>query len=1115
MGRPDRWTEVRAKDNMPLTILCGPFQPSLEKAFLDRLTAKPSSLERRVAVVVPSRRLADRLQRLAVREGKLSLLNIRFHTFHSLALEVAEDVDWSDYTLVSDDLFHDKVVDQLLEETDEGAPPSRPFKNLAAAFRSSLRDLMEAGVDPAQFREHFPDLLKDETDRAVFGRLLDMQERYLTKLEELGVLPFAGLVQRVARHVEEGKPCRLSQYAEILYYGFYDLNGVQMDFFQAVGKAFPATLFFPYRKNHPGYRFIDRFYELKLHDSGVSPAHLLPLVEDRALHVVLDALFDPSKSFPLPREGGGDGKPALVRHDMAEFLSEKDTVETVSASTGVSSRLRIVNVSGSRDEVWKVAKTILSLKADSGVDFADIGVVARTLEPYRALIGEIFEANAIPHFLGAGQPVLRYPVAKVCLEFLTLRKRDFPSRSVLDVIESPYFRSYGFQGLSIGPQLVSHWKSLVQRLGVQGGWVQWQGKVAPWTKKDFTLNRDANPDDPAGLIPKEDAAALWLFLEETYRRLNPAKERRGWLQMVEHARTILQEYFDVPLQGADSEAWNKTLEALESLKVFDRLNPTASWNEFLDVFEEKLQRTVIDPPEDHVGVRVLDAMDARGESFKVLFLIGLKEGLFPRTIREDPLLRDSVRAQLQQPAGYWILPKAAGYEEERLLFTLLVSSASERLYCFYPRSDENGRAEVPSAYLRELCRAAGFDLESGDSERVARTPYAKLESVPAESLSPKEVSLLLARDHEEPMLFFDPLGMDSISLKESLRRMTELNRAGDPGAMDGFIGHPGEYLESLMRRGLSPRALDTLAACPFQFFMRQVVGIKPAEPAADRGALTPLSQGDIYHRVLYRFYKELWDSRYWSNPMPPLWNVLLDHAVEEVFNQTTWQEMGVYPLVWYAAKQRMTEALRRFVDRDIATIRQNGLLPVYFEQTYSAPAPLGVQGLRFTGRPDRVDWDPQKKKYRIVDYKTRWRGKSLEDRALEGKAHQPPVYLEITSNSAPFSTSRSEPLGAAYYVIEADVDGGEKWMHEFSSQAWETLREAILKNISALYQQIVKGQFFITPDEGRDGPCGWCPFARSCRKAHPATRRRSEAYAATLHAAAEPILPAPLPEEPS
>lgn len=1086
---------------MPLTTFCGPFQPSLETAFLDRLKEKPPSLTRRVAVVSPSRLLSNRLQRLVVDTAGLSLLNIRFHTFHSLALEVSEAADWTDYTLVSDDLFHDKVVDALLDETDEGAPRGRPFKNMAAAFRSSLRDLMEAGIDPGHFREHFPDLLTDDADRSSFGRLLDMQERYLARLEELGVMPLTELVKRAAAHIRDGKPSNLSRYGEILYYGFYDLNGVQADFFAEVAKAFPVTLFFPYRKGHPGYRFIDRFFDLKIREAGGEepPAELPAKVEDRALHVVLDALFDPAKSFPLPR---GEEKPSIIRHDMTELLAQKAAAESETAGSIASSpRLKVVAVSGARDEVWKAAKTILSLRESTpGLQFSDIGVVARTLEPYRALVSEVFEENAIPYATGTGEPLLRHPIAEVCLEFLTLRKRDFPSRAVMDVVESPYFRSYGFQGLSVGPQLIASWKALVGRLGVQGGWAQWQGKVMPWAKKDFVLGREVEPGESDSLVPKEDSAALWLFLDETHKRLDPSKDRRGWARMVEDARTLLQEYFDVPLQGPDAEAWTKTLEALESLKVFDRLNTGESWNEFLDVLEEKLRRTSLAAREDRGGVRVLDAMDARGESFKVLFLIGLKEGIFPRTVREDPLLRDSVRALLQNPAGYWIQPKAVGYDEERLLFTLAVSSASERVYCLYPRSDESGRAQVPSSYLRELCRAAAYDLEAADTERVPRAPYAKLESVPPQVLSPKEISLLLARDEDDPLPFFDPLGLDAVSFKESLRRASEVNRAGEPGGQDGFVGPPSEYLDSLMTKGLSPRAMDILAACPFQFFMRYVAGFRPPEPASDRGTLTPMAQGDIYHRALHKFYKELWDTRYWSNATPPLWTVVLDKAVEEVFGGTSWQEMGVYPLVWYAAKQRTTEMLRRFVDRDMAAIRQNGLLPVYFEQSYAAAAPLGVQGLKFSGRPDRVDWDPNAKKFRVVDYKTRWRGKSLEDRVLDGKAHQPPVYLEITTNSAPFSSSRSEALGAAYYVIEADVEAGEKWVHEFSSQAWATLREQVLADIGRLYQQVEKGQFIITPDEGIGGVCGRCSFSRACRKAHPATRRRAESFAAARDA---------------
>ena len=51
---------------------------------------------------------------------------------------------------------------------------------------------------------------------------------------------------------------------------------------------------------------------------------------------------------------------------------------------------------------------------------------------------------------------------------------------------------------------------------------------------------------------------------------------------------------------------------------------------------------------------------------------------------------------MRHPAGYWIQRKAAGHEEERLLFALTVASARESLTLIYPRSDDAGRAEVPA-----------------------------------------------------------------------------------------------------------------------------------------------------------------------------------------------------------------------------------------------------------------------------------------------------------------------------------------------------------------------------------------------------------------------------------
>ena len=101
----------------------------------------------------------------------------------------------------------------------------------------------------------------------------------------------------------------------------------------------------------------------------------------------------------------------------------------------------------------------------------------------------------------------------------------------------------------------------------------------------------------------------------------------------------------------------------------------------------------------HDGVQVLDAMAARGLSFRALFIIGMNEKVFPRFIHEDGFLRDRHRLILSETLGYKIDQKLQGYAEEALLFELLRSSATERLYLSYQRADTAGRPLAPSTYL--------------------------------------------------------------------------------------------------------------------------------------------------------------------------------------------------------------------------------------------------------------------------------------------------------------------------------------------------------------------------------------------------------------------------------
>ncbi len=237
-------------------------------------------------------------------------------------------------------------------------------------------------------------------------------------------------------------------------------------------------------------------------------------------------------------------------------------------------------------------------------------------------------------------------------------------------------------------------------------------------------------------------------------------------------------------------------------------------------------------------------MAARGLRFRALFVIGLNDKIFPRSIQEDAFLRDADRDILNRDLGYKIARKLDGFAEERLLFALLLRSVRERLYLSYQRADRKGRALAPSGYLAELHREL-----AGQEIAIRRRPMERWASWPCDSrlLTPQEQALRMILQSGEP----HALALSLTGRGESgervplaalwpcveLRQAPALLREGlvvlaslegsdlRLTGYDGFVGvdpagAPGQIL-------LSPTALQRYAQCPFQYYSAQVLRVMP------------------------------------------------------------------------------------------------------------------------------------------------------------------------------------------------------------------------------------------------------------------------------------------------
>jgi len=1027
-----------------LSVVHGPFE-ALEPAFVARVRAlKPGPGARPLLVVAPSRTLADRLERLLAVENNLPLLGVQFHTFHSLAAAVVEEGGFPDAALVTDPVFHDAVVDRCLDKAPSlGVARELRPKALASAVRSSLRDLIDAGVDARQVAEHFGStLIKDEEEAERLNALLSLLAMYENELARLGVLPPSALVKRAAESASSSE--YLSGFSEILYYGFYDLTGLQLDFFEAVTATRPSQLFFPFRQGHPAFRFSEELFEQKF--SGRASSAPAGEAGGTALGEALDSLFDPSKP-PVPVDNG---------------------------------KISIVSASGARDESWAAAKEVLRL-LNEGLPARDIAIVARSLEPYRPALAEAFAAEGLPLDLSCGEPILRHPAAKAALDLLTLREQDFPARVVEDLSSSPYF-------ISASPKRARHWRRLVEALGIRAGWLQWRGKLEPRVGSPVELRPHRVREGlPGELVPADDVRSLWDFVSGLHDALGAAPV--SWSKRSDSARRILAAHLALPdsPSPAERDAFAAVETAVSELAAFDRLGEPCSWDSFLDAFERKLARSTRDAGDGSLGARALDAMDARGHRFGAVILLGLKEKLFPRQVLEDPLLRDASRAALRHPAGYWIGRKAAGHEEERLLFYLICASAKKNLVLIYPRSDEAGKASVPSTYLRELCRAAGLPAPGeGDALRVPRQPSERLRSTPASLLTPREAALLAVLQGASPAPALGAADPRTAPLAEELSRVAALNERGAPSDHDGLTRPIAAELAKLKQAGLSPTAIDLYAACPFRFFAARVLNLGEREEASGRGELTPAARGRVYHAVLEKFYAALTPAQ-WSGASD--WETVFVAAEAAVFAENDWRALGVYPLLWESARLDMGARLRGFIAWDLARLRAANLRPRLYETRLQGAPPEGAPGgVPWKGVADRIDASDSAREFHVVDYKTRENrfSKKLAEKAAAGEIHQLPFYAELAGKAVGAGWKFG---GASLLFLE--VEEGEARSAELTAEDWGLARGSFLEILAARVEAISSGRFPMRPEDGERGHCSWCEFPTVCRKGHAPSRARA------------------------
>jgi hypothetical protein len=259
------------------------------------------------------------------------------------------------------------------------------------------------------------------------------------------------------------------------------------------------------------------------------------------------------------------------------------------------------------------------------------------------------------------------------------------------------------------------------------------------------------------------------------------------------------------------------------------------------------------------GVQVLSVIEARARTFDHLFLLGLNRDSFPRQVREDPLLPDRLRQAMERDILPQIPIKRLGFDEERYLFAQLLSSAGQ-VTLSWQACDDDGKAR-PASPLVERLRLA-------DGSEEPPLVGAVLTPVPDEPRPAHEHAMIAAlhgpragfgRALEAALSEADggdgrTLAAARVAVLDEIdpdRRTADgRRRAAVLGPYFGFVGVPREGADP--RRGeVAVTTVESVAACPWQTFLRRVLRLEPSPDAlATAPGVDPLLLGEGVHRTL-------------------------------------------------------------------------------------------------------------------------------------------------------------------------------------------------------------------------------------------------------------------------
>jgi hypothetical protein len=712
-------------------------------------------------------------------------------------------------------------------------------------------------------------------------------------------------------------------------------------------------------------------------------------------------------------------------------------------------RTVIVTTSDADEEVRAAVRAVVDATR-VGTRLDRIAVLHASAEPYARLTHDQLHAAGIPTNGAAVLPLSARVAGRTLLELLGLPEGGFRRQDVLAWLAAAPMLHHG------RPAPVTAWERVSREASIVAGRADWDSlltQLAAQTRQRIG-EMEADDEVPPGQIDRaradaERADALRSFVLGVIDDLAAAERgTKPWSEHAAWARDRLQRLIGDPrrreswAEVAERKAAERVEEALQRLGALDAVEEAVTLAVFHRTLQVELESDLGRVGRLGEGVLVGSVEMGIGLDLDLVVVLGLAEGSFPATVRDDSLLPDHERARTAGELG--LRADRVERQHRHLMGTL---AGAERQVLCVPRGDLRRSVErVPSRWVLDLAARLAGSATPWWAPDLAAARHPWVQHVASFDAGLRQLAVpATAQEHRLRALLAAGGALDATDDRRTASgwEVITARRSHRFTRFDGNLA--GLPVPSPVAGVTSPTRLERWASCPHRHLVEDLLRAAPVENPEDNLTITPLDKGSLVHDALERFLLEVLARPVDRRPAPgdpwtPADHVLLQEIGSALCDQYEARGMVGRPIFWTRDRRRILADLDRALQIDTDHRRTHGTAPMAAELGFGfSGEPLPAveltlpdgRVLRVRGRIDRVDLGADGTIH-VVDYKTgSLRGAytelSPDNPVVRGTKLQLPIYglagrLAAENPNADvhadywFATTRGEFKRAGYRI---------------------------------------------------------------------------------------------------